>query len=67
MIRNLRMKKNTISLDEETFDQNMSILLSILEPLLINDQNLETVFKLNVVKDLCELIVEQLLPSENGG
>lgn len=58
MVRNLRNKRNTISIDEETFDQNMCILLSILEPLLINDYNLETLFKLQVVKDLCELVYE---------
>ena len=40
------MKKNTVAIDEDTYDQNLSILLSILEPLLINDQNLETNFKL---------------------
>jgi hypothetical protein len=66
MIRNLRGKRHSVSLDEETFDQNMCILLSILEPLLINDYNLETIFKLQVVKDLCELIYDQPLPSENG-
>lgn len=66
MLRNLRSKRNTIALDEETFDQNMSILLSILEPLLINDQNLETFFKLQVVQDLCQLLYEQPLPSENA-
>eukprot|EP00347_Sterkiella_histriomuscorum_P015644 403356242 len=66
MLRNLRSKRNTIALDEETFDQNMSILLSILEPLLINDQNLETFFKLQVVPDLCQLLYEQPLPSENA-
>lgn len=64
MIRNLRNKKNTVAIDEETYDQNLSILLSIFEPLLINDQNLETTFKLLAVKDLCDILYEQQLPSE---
>jgi len=46
MIRSIKMKKSTLAVDDETFDQNLTILLSILEPLLINDQNLDTLFKL---------------------
>ena len=65
MVRTLRQRKLTVNVDEETFDQNMSILLSILEPLLINDNNLETFFKLGMARDLCELMYEQPLPSEN--
>ena len=67
MIRTLKQKKSTMHVDEETFDQNMSILLSILEPLLINDYNLETCFKLGMAKDLCDLMNDQPLPSENQG
>jgi len=37
MVRNLRSKRNTVALDEDNFDQNMSIMLNVLEPLLIND------------------------------
>ena len=42
----------------ETFDQNLSILLSIMEPILINDTNLEFLYKLNMVRDLCEFLFE---------
>ena len=38
--------------------------MSIMEPLLINDQNLEFLYKLQMVRDLCELLFEQPLPSE---
>lgn len=37
MIRSIKMKKSTLAVDDDTFDQNLTILLSILEPLLIND------------------------------
>ena len=43
-------------MDEESFDQNMTILLSILEPLLINDHNLDMFFKLSMMNDLCVLM-----------
>lgn len=66
MVRNLRNKKNTAALDEDTYDQSMTILLSILEPLLINDLNMETMFKLNSLKDLMDIMMEQPLPSESG-
>lgn len=38
--------------------------MSILEPLLINDQNLEFLYKLQMIRDLCEFLFEQPLPSE---
>ena len=44
----------------------MTILLSILEPLLINDLDMETVFKLNGLTDLEDIMMEQPLPSESG-
>jgi hypothetical protein len=65
MMRNLRQKKETATIDPETFDQNFSILLSIMEPVLINDTNLEFLYKLNMVRDLCEFIFEQPVPSES--
>jgi len=37
IIRSMRKKKVNGSLDEETYDQSMTILLSILEPLMINE------------------------------
>lgn len=67
LIRNLRMKKNTIAIDDDTYDQNMSIYLSILEPLIINDINLDIAYKIHTVKDLCEMMCEQPLPSEGSG
>jgi len=65
MIRSIKMKKSTLAVDDETFDQNLTILLSILEPLLINDQNLDTLFKLQFQQDLCDLIISQPLPQES--
>jgi hypothetical protein len=64
MMRNLRTKRETVTIDNDTFDQNFSILLSIMEPVLINDTNLEFLYKLNMVRDLCEFLFEQPLPSE---
>jgi hypothetical protein len=64
MMRNLKTKKETATIDQETFDQNLSIFLSIMEPVLINDQNLEFLYKLAMVRDLCEFLFEQPLPSE---
>lgn len=64
MIRNLRTKRDAASIDGDTFEQNMAILLSILEPILINDVNLEFLYKLNMVSDLTESLMEQPLPSE---
>jgi len=58
MMRNLKSKRETVSIDVETFDQNLSILLSIMEPILINDQNLEFLYKLGMVRDLCEFLFE---------
>ena len=66
MLRNLRQKRATRVLDEDTFDQNMSILLSVAEPILINDHNLETFFKLQAVNDVCELLHDHPLPSEGN-
>jgi hypothetical protein len=45
----------------------VGILLSILEPVLINDTNLEFLYKLAMMRDLCELLFEQQLPSEIVG
>lgn len=65
MTRNLREKKETGTIDADTYDQNLSILLSIMEPVVINDTNLEFLYKLNMVRDLCEFIFEQPIPSES--
>ncbi len=35
-----------------------------MEPILINDQNLEFLFKLAMMRDLCEFLFEQPLPTE---
>lgn len=67
MMRNLRAKRETVAVDAETYDTNLTILLSILEPILINDTNLEFLYKLTMVRDLCEYIFEQQLPSEYQG
>lgn len=64
MMRNLRSKRDAASIDGDTFEHNMAILLSIMEPLLINDVNLEYLYKLNMVSDLTEYVMEQPLPSE---
>lgn len=64
MMRNLRSKRDSATIDGDTFEQNMAILLSILEPILINDVNLEFLYKLNMVSDLTEYLMEQPLPSE---
>jgi len=56
MVRNLKSKKAT--LDDDTYDQSMTILLSILEPLLINDLNMETMFKLSAIKDLMDIMMD---------
>ena len=58
MMRNLKSKRDTSSVDADTFDQNLSILLSIMEPVLINDTNLEFLYKLNMVRDLCEFLFD---------
>ena len=62
MIRGLKAKRGSV--DDDSYDQNMTILLSILEPLLINDNNLEIFFKLGMAKDLSDMVQEQPLPSE---
>lgn len=58
MMRNLKAKRDSVTVDEETYDQNMGILLSIMEPILINDTNLEFLYKLGMVRDLSEYLFE---------
>jgi len=49
MMRNIRKKRATREMDEDAFDQNMSIIIGIFEPLLINDHNMETLIRLDGV------------------
>lgn len=67
MARNLRARRDGANVDSDTFDQNLAIILSIMEPLLINDANLEFLYGLGMVHDLAEHLFDQPLPTEVHG
>lgn len=49
------------------YDQNNTMLLMVLEPLLNNDLCLDMTLKLNGMIELCRVMMEQPLPSELKG
>jgi hypothetical protein len=67
MLRSMRQKRDSGVLTDVAYSQNVSILVSILEPLLINDHNLDNCLKLGGIKDLGDLLFEQQLPSLQAG
>ena len=57
-LRNLKAKITQDLMDIETYDQNNSMLLMVLEPLLINDLSHDMSLKLNGITDLCRIMME---------
>ena len=66
-IRNLKMKIDSDLIGVDMYDQNNTMLLMVLEPLLQNDLCLDMTLKLNGMIELCRIMMEQPLPSELKG
>ena len=66
-LRNLKAKIDSDLIGVEMYDQNNTMLLMVLEPLLNNDLCLDMTLKLNGMIELCRVMMEQPLPSELKG
>lgn len=58
-LRRLRVSLDISQMDETTFDQRQSVLLSICAPLLMNTNNLEALLPCKGISDLARVMMEQ--------
>jgi len=63
----VKMEKATPDIDVQSYDLQNSLLCSLLESILVNTQNVDSIVKLNGISDIARIMQEQPMPSELEG